>query len=247
MTKITRLMMGMPISIDLPDLEETDLIDEVFSEFANVDARFSPYRDDSELSRLNAGALHAEEISAQMREVLEIARDISAATGGYFDPLRPDGNLDPSGVVKGWAILRAARQIAAAGQRNFCVDAGGDIQCAGTDAHGAAWRIGIQSPFNPDHVVKVVTPKGGGMATSGNYVRGDHIYNPHQPSEPVTEIVSLTVIAPDVLTADLHATAGFAMGARGIYHIEATAGLEGYAIAPDGTALATTGFKEFVA
>jgi thiamine biosynthesis lipoprotein len=246
MTRETRLMMGMPITVDIPGPEHEEMIEIVFAGFAEVDARFSPYRENSEVSAINAGRLTAEAAGPQMAEVLAIARRMRQVSGGYFDILRPDGRLDPSGVVKGWAILQAARRIAAAGIADFYVDAGGDIQSDGVDEAGEAWVIGIRNPFSEEEIVKAVVPKGRGVATSGSYVRGDHIYDPHDPGRTISGIVSLTVIGPDVLEADLFATAAFAMGRRGIHFIEAMPQLEGYAIHPDGTALQTSGFREFV-
>ncbi|WP_206615588.1 FAD:protein FMN transferase [Solirhodobacter olei] len=238
--------MGMPITIDIPGADIGELMEEVFASFTEVDARFSPYRDDSELAAINEGRIAPATCSPQMAEVFEIANRMRRISGGYFDIRRPDGLLDPSGVVKGWAILQAARLISAAGCRNFYVDAGGDIQTGGVDEAGRAWVIGIRNPFEPTEIVKAIRPQGRGMATSGSYVRGDHIYNPHDAGRRISEIVSLTVVGPDVLEADLFATAAFAMGRGGIHFIEATPGLEGYVIHPDGTALQTSGLKELL-
>jgi thiamine biosynthesis lipoprotein len=85
-----------------------------------------------------------------------------------------------------------------------------------------------------------------GIATSGTYVRGQHIYNPRQPKDEIDSIVSLTIIGPDVLEADRFATAAFAMGEEGIYFIEELPGIEGYIINSSGVATQTSGFEEFV-
>ena len=84
------------------------------------------------------------------------------------------------------------------------------------------------------------------MATSGTYVRGQHIYNPKNSDQPVTGIVSLTVIGPDIYEADRFATAAFAMGPAGIIFIEQLAGFEGYMIDPNGLATYTSGFERYV-
>jgi thiamine biosynthesis lipoprotein len=84
------------------------------------------------------------------------------------------------------------------------------------------------------------------VATSGTYARGRHIYNP-KAAEPLTdEIVSLTVVGPDIYEADRFATAAFAMGAAGIQFIEQLDGFEGYQIDRQGQATLTTGFKDYV-
>ena len=124
--------------------------------------------------------------------------------------------------MKGWAIRNASRLIEAAGAKDYLVEAGGDIQSWGKAADGTDWKIGIRHPFNDREIIKTVRPLGRGIATSGTYARGDHIYNPHQPGHPI------------------------AMGKRGIYFIKEIPRLEGYAIDMNGVATQTTGFGAFV-
>ncbi|OOY06775.1 FAD:protein FMN transferase [Thioclava sp. F28-4] len=246
MTVETRIIMGMPITLDIPNSEGADIHERVFDVFNDADKRFSPFRPDSEVSRFNSGEIDEPALSSQMRDVLKIAHDMQEITDGYFDIRCEDGTIDPSGVVKGWAILGAARLLERDGFGNFCIDAGGDIQVGGRDARDREWSIGIRNPFDPRQIVKAIAPRGQGVATSGNYVRGDHIYDPHDRTSRIEGPVSITVIGHDVLVADLHATAAFAMGDKGIYYIETLDGVEAYQIHQDGTAVQTTGFKEFV-
>ncbi|MDE2199359.1 MAG: FAD:protein FMN transferase [Rhodospirillales bacterium] len=242
----TQILMGMPITVEVVDGAAASLIDAAFAYFAAVERRFSVFRPDSEISGLNDGRIAEDAVSAEMREVLRIAERTRRDTCGYFDIRRPDGRLDPSGIVKGWAIRNAARMIASGGAGNFLVDAGGDIQSQGRAANGEEWCIGIRNPFNEAETIKAIRPRGRGVATSGTYVRGQHIYDPHRPARPIEDIVSLTVIGADVLEADRLATAAFAMGQDGIYFIEEFAGLEGYVIGADGVATQTSGFKDYV-
>ena len=227
----TRIIMGMPISLAVLDTHvRPQDMEAVFAGFTAIDAQFSPFKDDSEVSRLNRGEISEKDLSPRMGEVFALCEKTRRETGGYFDIYRPDGMIDPCGMVKGWAIRNAARQLAEMGFANFCVEAGGDIQCHGVNEEGGEWRVGIRNPFMPDEIVKVLTPKGDGVATSGNYLRGDHIYNPHTGRYGLGDIVSLTVIGQDVLEADRYATAAFAMGREGIFFIERMAGLEAYEI-----------------
>ncbi|RUY20872.1 FAD:protein FMN transferase, partial [Mesorhizobium sp. M7A.F.Ca.US.001.04.2.1] len=71
------------------------------------------------------------------------------------------------------------------------------------------------------------------------------IYNPLGIGDPITEIVSLTVIGSDVFEADRFATAAFAMGRDGILFVEQTPGLEGYVVDSNGRATPTSGFGAF--
>ena len=116
----------------------------------------------------------------------------------------------------------------------------------GKNASGQDWSVGIRNPFNADEIIKVVYPRGRGVATSGTYVRGQHIYNPAwNLAARSQDIVSLTVIGADVLEADRFATAAFAMGRDGIFFLEQTPGLEGYVVDIDGRATPTSGFGAF--
>lgn len=242
----TRIVMGMPVTIDIVDSIGPSLIEDVFDYFHGVDQRFSLYKDDSEISAFNRGEVRTQDLSQDMKDVFYLAEITKNQSHGFFDMRRADGQVDPSGIVKGWAIRNAAHIISARGAKNFYVDAGGDIQAEGKNANGENWRVGIRSPFNDQDVIKVVSLSGRGIATSGTYVRGQHIYNPRAASKEIKDIVSLSVIGPDVLEADRFATAAFAMGEDGIYFIEEKFGFDGYMVNTKGIATMTTGFGAYV-
>ena len=126
------------------------------------------------------------------------------------------------------------------------MDAGGDIQACGKNSQGEKWRVGIRNPFNMNEIVKVLSVSDGGVATSGTYVRGQHVYNPKNSGDTLTDILSLTVIGPDVYEADRFATAAFAMGRSGIDFLEYLPEFEGYMIDKDKQATYTTGFMRYV-
>jgi thiamine biosynthesis lipoprotein len=244
--RVTRLLMGMPITVEIVDgTDDGVAIDAVFAYFDAVDRRFSTYKDDSEISAINQGRLAEKAYSAEMREVLALADKTRRETYGYFDIRTPRGTLDPSGIVKGWAIRNAAALVARSGARDYYVDAGGDIQAAGRSPQGNTWRVGIRNPFDQTQIIKVVEPRGKGIATSGTYARGQHIYVPHARGAVLDEIVALTVIGRDVLEADRFATAAFAMGRDGIAFIEQTPELEGYIVDRNGRATFTSGFESY--
>ncbi len=239
--------MGMPITVDIVTAPDSAPVDAVFAYFEAVDRRFSTYKNDSEIAAINDGSLAEAGYSDEMREVLGLAEMTKRQTDGFFDVRRPDGALDPSGIVKGWAIANAAALVARSGFDDFFIEAGGDVQSSGKNAAGKQWSVGIRNPFNDTEIIKIVHPRGGGVATSGSYVRGQHIYNPHAAGEPITDVVSLTVIASGILEADRFATAAFAMGKDGIFFIEQTPGLEGYQVDANGRATLTTGFTAYCA
>jgi thiamine biosynthesis lipoprotein len=241
----TRQIMGMPTTVRLQDHAATSkLLEEVFAFFTEVDERYSPFRATSDVARLNRGELSPDDYSADLRTILALAERTKRESSGYFDIMR-DGVCDPSGIVKGWAIQRAAEMLRARSMANFYVDAGGDIQVAGL-LDGALWRVGIRNPFNRQQIVKALAVSDCGVATSGTAIRGQHIYNPVDPDAEPSEIVSLTVIAAQILDADRYATAAFAMGRAGIRFIEDSPGFEGYLIDTNGIATFTSGFARYL-
>jgi len=247
MVREVRQLMNMPITVEIVDPQAPSrLVEDVYAHFTRVERRFSVFCVTSEVSQLNQGRLAAADFSADLRDVLALAERTNRETAGYFDIRRQDGTIDPSGIVKGWAIFKAASFLTSAGVENFLIDAGGDIQCAGKSGDGGDWTVGIRNPFDDREVVKVIRPNGRGVATSGTSARGQHIWNPKAPGRRVSDIVSLTVIGPNVLEADRFATAAFAMGKDGIYLIEDIDGLEGYVIEASGIATSTTGFGAYV-
>jgi thiamine biosynthesis lipoprotein len=239
--KETRLIMGMPISVEIVDTSATqESLEKVFSYFSHIDETFSTYKDTSEIMSINRGETREEDASNEMKQVLALSEETKTATLGYFNIKKFDNTYDPSGLVKGWAIKNAADILIQDGFQNFCIDAGGDIQTSGHNTHQEKWVVGIRNPFNRDENVKVLHVESEGVATSGTYIRGQHIYNPHQAG-PLEEIKSFTVIGPNIYEADRFATAAFAMGKKGIYFIENLDGFEGYMIDRNGLGTSTSG------
>ncbi len=240
----TRVLMGMPITVAIADKHNrSDAIEKVFDYFISIDNTFSTYKKTSEISKINRGELREKDFSPDVKEIFRLSEQTKNATDGYFD-ITHNGSIDPSGIVKGWAIFQAADMLKKMGFHNYYIDAGGDIQVAGKNKKGGKWRIGIKNPFNQKEIIKVVELNDLGIATSGTYIRGQHIYDPVTKKTP--DIVSLSVIGPNVYEADRFATAAYAMGRQGIHFIEKQPGLEGYMIDRKGIATYTTGFEQFV-
>jgi thiamine biosynthesis lipoprotein len=221
-------IMGTAISLDLrAPVVSPSVIETALDHLRDINARFSTYRADSEISRLGRGELPAADCSPDVREVLARCEELRMLSGGFFDVRahRADGRLDPSGFVKGWAVEAAVAILDAAGARNYCLNAGGDVIARGEPEPGLPWRIGIRHPEIPDRVATVVEARDLAVATSGGYERGDHIGDPHT-GRPARGVVSVTVVGPHLAEADAYATAAFAMGEAGLSWI---ATLPGYA------------------
>ena len=230
----TEHVMGMPVTAHVrdPGYAPEDL-DPAFAWLREADALFSTYRPESEISRIQAGALAPADAGPLVREVLERCEALRERTGGYFDA-RARGALDPSGLVKGWALERAAEL---AGADSLCLDGGGDLVL-----RGGPWRVGIRHPREHDRLCSVLELRDGAVATSATYERGEHIADPHTGRAP-RGVLSVTVTGPDLASADAYATAAFARGAAGPAW---TAGLDGYeamTVLDGGRVLSTPGFS----
>jgi len=236
-------VMGMPVIVDIRDEHVgDDTIDEAFDWLRLVDARFSTFKADSEICRIDRGALGPEDAHGDVRAVLARCAELCDETGGYFDARAgASRQLDPSGLVKGWAVDRAAALLDAAGATSYAVNAGGDIRLRGGALPENVWRVGIQHPLERDRVAAVVETRDLAVATSGAYERGEHVIDPHT-RRPPTGVLSVTVTGPDLATADAYATAAFAMGSRGALWTARLSGYEAMTILADGRVLSTPNF-----
>jgi FAD:protein FMN transferase len=198
-------LMGMPISLALRGRHASSVAGDeawqsVINQLREADEIFSTYRADSIIRRLDRGELTIEQCPPEVAEVIELGREAERVSDGAFS-IRlptPDGRrrLDPSGVVKGWAVQRAA---------------GGDIVCHTGESDRASWRIGIEHPLDPTTLIAVVPIRSGSVATSGTAHRGGHLLDPHTGRQP-SGVASVTVIAASLTWADIDATAAYVKG-----------------------------------
>ena len=240
-------IMGMPISIhvraDRPrDEPVAAAAERVFAELRRVDAVFSPWKADSQVTRLARGELALADCDPTVREVAELCEQARERTEGWFDAdlPTPDGGrrFDPTGLVKGWAVERAARQLAALPGADFMLNAGGDVVvgCRRTDTPD--WQLGIEDPADRSRLVATVPLRVGGIATSGTAARGAHIYVPGT-GRPATDLLAVSVIGPSLMWADVYATAAFARGPDCVRWLSGLPGHVGVVVALDGTVTTT--------
>jgi thiamine biosynthesis lipoprotein len=216
-------------------------VQSVYGELRRADRVFSTYRADSEISLLRTGALARELASAEVREVLALCEQARVLTGGFFDAdiPQPDGGrvLDPSGLVKGWAVEKAAGVLDQVDGNDWLVNAGGDV--IGRAAYGPAWRVAIEDPADRSRVLGVVSLTAGAVATSGTAARGRHIIDP-RTGEPAEDVLrSATVVGPSLTWADVLATAAFVEGTASLPRIDAIDGYDVVLVEGDGRLLAS--------
>jgi thiamine biosynthesis lipoprotein len=172
-------------------------VEAAFGAISDVERVASYHDPNSELSLMNRAAARAPaKVSPALFEIVSLAREVAAATDGYFDPTVgpiieayaikrgtprwPDDEelastmekvVDLSGIAKGWAVDRAAAAMAAAGAKAGIVEAGGEVACfGGGPKEGELWRIGIQDP-DGEGLYAAFRLAAGACATSGGYAR----------------------------------------------------------------------------
>ena len=222
-TRRVEHVMGMPISLALRGRHADDAAGEeawqaALAELRWVDAVFSTWRADSQVSRLGRGELALEDCDPAVAEVLRLGDDARFASGGAFDVCLPDADgvrrLDPSGVVKGWAVDRAVAPLLELAGTDVCLSAGGDMVCHVADPAGEAWTIGIEHPLDPTRLVVTVPVRRGAVATSGSAHRGAHVVDA-RTGRAQDALASVTVIGADLTSVDVDATAALALGVDG--------------------------------
>ncbi|MCU1537702.1 MAG: ApbE family lipoprotein [Humibacillus sp.] len=221
-------VMGMPVSIHLRGLHaDTDAggraVAAAFAELHEMDRIFSTYRDDSDLMRLRREEVGVGQVSPLVEEALRLGERAERETLGAFTTLLPtDGGelaFDPTGLVKGWAVDRAAAALTDLPGTSACLNAGGDLRIVAAPdlplegVGSIAWRVGVEDPRDRSQVAHTVTLARGAVATSGTAARGAHLYDPSS-GEMVGRSGSVTVVGPELLWADIWATALFVGGAR---------------------------------
>jgi thiamine biosynthesis lipoprotein len=242
--------MGMPVIVEVCDsgFEET-VLDRVFAWLRFVDEKFSTYRYDSDICKLNRGELTLADSHTCVQAVLRRCESLRVSTRGYFDVTAPlasaGGGVDPSGFVKGYAVEGAARLLSRAGAERWCVNAGGDIRLNGAPDGCDCWRVGIQHPAERLAAAAVLGLRAGAVATSGTYERGQHIVDP-RTGLPPEGVLSVTIVGPDLAVADAYATAAFAMGRAGAKWAASLPGHGAIIICDDGTISYSAGVERYL-
>lgn len=218
--KLTAKVMGTFASLHVDDDVDSTVVRSAWHEalglLTDVEQRFSTFRPDSEISRINRGELHLLDASPDVVEVMDACTWLEHESDGAFRARRPDGGLDPAGFVKGWAAERAGRVLTESGLSSWYLNVGGDIQTSGLQASGEPWRIGVVDPTDRSVVaVSFDIPENFAVGTSGTGARGAHLWDGRSGAF-LDRVASITVVGPHLMWADALATAAFAMGDDGL-------------------------------
>lgn len=248
-------VMGTAIGVDVRGDAADDpgldgVLDGVFAQLRDADARFSTYRSDSEISRLARGELLESACSPDLRHVLAACDHLAVTSGGAFDVRRQAaaGGLDPSAYVKGWAVEEAAWLLDDAGIVDYVVNAGGDVIARGQAESGRPWRVGVRHPVDAQRLAAVLEVSDRAVATSGSSERGAHIVDPRTGRPAASDVRSVTVVGPRLGFADAYATAAFVMGVDdGLRWVAAQRDHDALAITVDGRVVRTAGMDRYLA
>lgn len=188
-----------------------------------ADEVFSLWRNDTPIAKLGRGEIILDDCPPAVGEVLEECERYRRDTSGFFDARRPDGVIDPTGVVKTWAVMRASWRLDALGASGWMIGASGDAVVSGAAPGGGLWRMGISDPRwggNPQDGPMVDAIDLGGananrraLATSGIAQHGQHIWNP-KTGQMHAEFAQVSVVGADLVECDAWATAIVAGGAE---------------------------------
>jgi thiamine biosynthesis lipoprotein len=240
-------VMGTAVSIHLhvrsdspaPSTTVGAALEKACTELHRADALFSTWKPDSPLSKVRRGTLPLESAPAEIHQVLELCAYVGDLTGGWFDAWAIPGGVDPTGLVKGWAVEKALGALKVHDVVAASMNAGGDVAVFGRPEGGEPWRIGVRHPWRPDALACVVQVEEA-VATSGTYERGLHLVDPHT-GEARAGAASATVVGPNLALADGLATALAVGGDDVLARLEALPRYEAYLVRPDGTEAWTAG------
>ena len=221
--------MGTAVLFDVRDSDfQRRALDDAVALLHRIEDTFSVFIQDSEISRIARGELSMGNAGQEVRDVLAACEILRSGTAGAFDH-HPDGDLDPSGYVKGWAVEAAAGVLTDAGIESFLISAGGDIVARGAPPGAEAWNVGIRDPLDATATLGTVALRDRAIATSGRYERGAHIWGMNDRED----LASVSIIGPDLGIADALATAVFAAGLQNIAWLGDFPGYDPIAVTSD--------------
>ena len=134
--------------------------------------------------------------------------------------------FDFSSIAKGMACDEIAAMLARNGASNYMVEIGGEVVAHGVNQRGEPWHVSIDMPIPDDESgavhanAMVLCLDSLAVATSGSYrkfkeVEGkkvSHIVNPKTGRSEESNLLSVSIVAADCMSADAWATACMAMG-----------------------------------
>lgn len=193
-------------------------VDAVERDLMWADGVFSLWRDHTPMAGLARGDISLGDCPPAVAQVLDECERWESTTAGAFRARRPDGILDPTGLVKAWAVQRAARHLDALGARGWMIGAAGDVLVGGVGPRpDGSWHFGIADPRHAENPQEgpsidavVLEGERTALCTSGVAQHGEHLWN--AVGEMRAAYAQASVIGGDIVACDVWATAIAAAG-----------------------------------
>lgn len=153
--------------------------------------------------------------------------------------------LDFNAIAQGYSADIIGLLLEKHGINNYLVEVGGEVYAKGHNAAGKPWSIGINTPKEGAETTDfqaIAKLHNRALATSGNYrkaktvdgVKYSHTINPKTGFPEKSNLLSVSIFAPDAMSADAYATACMVLGLeKGFALIDSTKGYDAYFIYSD--------------
>ncbi len=215
---LTAKAMAMDFTLQVEDSADADLVGTAMRHIEHdlqwADQVFSTFKEDSCISRLSRGETAVDDCPPAVEQVLDLCAGYRDVTSGAFDAVTPDGRIDPTGIVKTWAMERVRWRLDSLPVRGWLWGCAGDATVSGLGPDdGKVWRIGIAHPQHRFRSVGTVVLGGDrtAIATSGTSVSADHIWT---KDGTAPAYLQASVLGTDLIECDAWATAIVAGGER---------------------------------
>ncbi|MEW5757961.1 MAG: FAD:protein FMN transferase [Candidatus Omnitrophota bacterium] len=226
------MMLGTFVEIVSPD---KNAIKTAFSEIKRLEDITTKFKEGADIYELNKK--RSLKVQPETIEIIEKAKYFYDLTNGAFDITAelgkksrglsaiiidkqnqtvtlkdPNINIDLGGIGDGYILDKVVALVKKQGVSSMLINAGGDIYCLGKKSKDKPWEIGIQNPYIEKDVLKIISLENKAITTSGTYQQPKHIINPKTGKPAQSNIVSVSIITNDCITADALATAAFVLG-----------------------------------
>ncbi|WP_199502031.1 FAD:protein FMN transferase [Mucilaginibacter conchicola] len=165
--------------------------------------------------------------SAKVREILKhVGPDKIWLSGNFLHKKDPQVQIDLNGIAQGYTADLLAELLEKHGIKNYVTEIGGELRIRGHKPDGEPFKIGIEAiddnDINPSPLLKIIAPGDRAVTTSGNYRKHlqangrqiSHIIDPKTGYPTQKDIISVTVVAKDGITADGFDNGFVTMGLR---------------------------------
>lgn len=156
--------------------------------------------------------------------MLSVGLDKVSREGLNIKKQNPNTFIDFNAIAKGYGVDVISLFLESKNIHNYLVEIGGEIRASGLNLDKQSpWKVGVEEPHfdGSQSVLKAVSIHDEAMATSGTYRKFktdengnkySHIIDTQTGYPSETNLLSISVIAKDCMTADAYATAFKAMG-----------------------------------